>query len=94
MWPSYMHQYVPCTAREKRVHYAESGISCRGFKNDFFLDQSSYHMEAGIDMAVTAFLSIFTSVTGAIPKFTANGGSVRENVALQNVQVSPNPVHY
>ncbi|CAG0881319.1 unnamed protein product [Darwinula stevensoni] len=50
------------------------------------LNLASYHLEAGIDMAVTAFLGIFTSITGAIPKFTANGGSVRENVALQNVQ--------
>ena len=33
-----------------------------------------------------AFLAIFTAVTGKIPQFKANGGTDRENLALQNIQ--------
>ena len=46
----------------------------------------SYHMSVGIDLAVKAFVSIFSTTTGLIPKFRIHGGSVRENLALQNVQ--------
>ncbi|QQP51706.1 Glutamine-dependent NAD(+) synthetase [Caligus rogercresseyi] len=46
----------------------------------------SYHMSVLIDSAVTAVIGIFSTVTGVIPKFRARGGSVRENLALQNVQ--------
>ena len=35
---------------------------------------------------VAAFLAVFTAVTGKIPKFKVNGGSSRENKALQNIQ--------
>jgi len=41
-----------------------------------------------IDIAVAALLSIFTSTLKLVPKFKANGGSLRENLALQNVQVA------
>jgi len=46
----------------------------------------SYHLNISIDMAVKAVLSIFSTVTGFFPKFKVRGGSVRENLALQNVQ--------
>lgn len=39
-----------------------------------------------IDAAVSAALNIFTVVTGLVPKFRVDGGSLRENLALQNVQ--------
>ena len=39
-----------------------------------------------IDTAVSAVLKIFTVVTGFVPKFRVDGGSLRENLALQNVQ--------
>lgn len=38
-------------------------------------------------MAVKGMLGIFSMVMGKWPKFRANGGSSRENLALQNVQV-------
>ena len=47
----------------------------------------STHMNINIDMAVKGILGIFSAVTGRWPQFRANGGSHRENLALQNVQV-------
>ena len=47
----------------------------------------SYHLAINIDSAVTAFLGIFTMVMGMVPKFKVHGGSPRENLALQNIQV-------
>nr|CAB3264188.1 glutamine-dependent NAD(+) synthetase [Phallusia mammillata] len=46
----------------------------------------SNHLELRIDTVVSALLMVFTAVTGFIPKFTAKGGSRRENLALQNNQ--------
>lgn len=48
----------------------------------------STHMNISIDMAVKGILGIFSVVTGRWPQFRANGGSNRENLALQNVQVT------
>ena len=47
----------------------------------------STHMNINIDMAVKGILGVFSVVTGRLPQFRANGGSHRENLALQNVQV-------
>uniref|UniRef100_A0A3Q4BJK3 Glutamine-dependent NAD(+) synthetase n=1 Tax=Mola mola TaxID=94237 RepID=A0A3Q4BJK3_MOLML len=46
----------------------------------------STHMNINIDVAVKGILGIFSVVTGKWPQFHANGGSQRENLALQNVQ--------
>ena len=47
----------------------------------------SHHLSVNIDNAVTALIGIFAEASqGQIPKFAAFGGTVRENVALQNVQ--------
>lgn len=48
---------------------------------------SSYHISLSIDTAVKAVLGIFSLVTRKLPRFSAHGGSSRENLALQNVQV-------
>ena len=47
----------------------------------------SYHLSIVIDTAVKAVLGIFSVATGQFPKFSVRGGSARENLALQNVQV-------
>lgn len=47
----------------------------------------SYHQSVVIDSAVSAILGIFQQITKLVPKFRVHGGSPRENVALQNVQV-------
>uniref|UniRef100_A0A1A7WZD9 Glutamine-dependent NAD(+) synthetase n=1 Tax=Iconisemion striatum TaxID=60296 RepID=A0A1A7WZD9_9TELE len=46
----------------------------------------SAHMNINIDLAVKGILGIFSAVTGRWPQFAAKGGSIRENLALQNVQ--------
>ncbi|XP_035250990.1 glutamine-dependent NAD(+) synthetase, partial [Anguilla anguilla] len=46
----------------------------------------SIHINLNIDMAVKGILGIFSVVTGKWPQFRVNGGSTRENLALQNVQ--------
>lgn len=46
----------------------------------------SYHLNISIDVAVTAVIGIFRTATGLIPQYKSNGGSLRENLALQNVQ--------
>uniref|UniRef100_A0A3B5L3H4 Glutamine-dependent NAD(+) synthetase n=1 Tax=Xiphophorus couchianus TaxID=32473 RepID=A0A3B5L3H4_9TELE len=46
----------------------------------------STHVNINIDVAVKGILGIFSVVTGRWPQFCANGGSNRENLALQNVQ--------
>ena len=44
-------------------------------------------MNVNIDAAVTAILGVFIAVVGIVPKFKVHGGSPRENLAMQNVQV-------
>uniref|UniRef100_A0A7N6A511 Glutamine-dependent NAD(+) synthetase n=1 Tax=Anabas testudineus TaxID=64144 RepID=A0A7N6A511_ANATE len=46
----------------------------------------STHININIDIAVKGILGIFSAVTGRWPQFQANGGSQRENLALQNIQ--------
>lgn len=48
----------------------------------------STHLSINIDAAVKGIISIFSAVTGMLPQFRASGGSRRENLALQNIQVS------
>lgn len=47
----------------------------------------SYHHGIVIDTAISAILGIFQHVTKLTPKFRVQGGSPRESLALQNVQV-------
>lgn len=47
----------------------------------------SYHHGIVIDTAISAILGIFQQVTKMTPRFKVQGGSPRENLALQNVQV-------
>ncbi|KAI8336571.1 hypothetical protein BC941DRAFT_494830 [Chlamydoabsidia padenii] len=46
----------------------------------------SYHTDLNMDTVVQAIQSLFSLVTGRIPKFKAHGGSQTENLALQNIQ--------
>ncbi|XP_041662568.1 glutamine-dependent NAD(+) synthetase [Cheilinus undulatus] len=59
--------------------------TCRRAK-DLAGQIGSSHMNINIDMAVKGILGIFSVVTGRLPQFRANGGTHRENLALQNVQ--------
>jgi len=47
----------------------------------------SFHLSITIDVAVAAVLSVFSAALKLVPKFKVHGGGLRENLALQNVQV-------
>jgi len=47
----------------------------------------SFHLSVTIDTAVAAILGVFTAAMKLVPRFKVNGGGIRENLALQNVQV-------
>lgn len=49
-------------------------------------DINSYHYDVNIDMAVTAFVGLITAIFGKTPQYKVYGGTVRENLALQNIQ--------
>ncbi|PFH35638.1 putative glutamine-dependent NAD(+) synthetase protein [Besnoitia besnoiti] len=46
----------------------------------------SYHLTLMIDSITSAFTSVFSSETGFVPRFAAQGGSMTEDLALQNIQ--------
>ncbi|KAJ3005622.1 UNVERIFIED_CONTAM: glutamine-dependent NAD(+) synthetase [Siphonaria sp. JEL0065] len=49
-------------------------------------DIGSYHVNLNMDSVVSAIIGVFQTVTGKTPRFKLNGGSVAENLALQNIQ--------
>ncbi|XP_050390944.1 glutamine-dependent NAD(+) synthetase [Patella vulgata] len=53
---------------------------------DLASEVGSYHLSVSIDVACAAVMSIFTAATNLVPKFKVHGGSIRENLALQNLQ--------
>ncbi|XP_052004363.1 glutamine-dependent NAD(+) synthetase isoform X2 [Xyrauchen texanus] len=63
-----------------------SSEDTRNRAKDLAAQIGSNHLNINIDMAVKGMLGIFSMVTGKWPQFCANGGSARENLALQNVQ--------
>lgn len=63
-----------------------SSEDTRGRAKELAMQIGSNHVNINIDMAVKGLLGIFSMVTGRMPQFRANGGSTRENLALQNVQ--------
>ena len=50
-------------------------------------------MSINIESAVIAVLAVFTAVCGLVPKYKIHGGSPRENIALQNIQVTHDTAH-
>ena len=46
----------------------------------------SYHLSIKIDLMVKAVLQVFQITTGHMPRFSARGGSISEDLALQNIQ--------
>jgi len=86
--------YVPTDPRElcNRLFITcymgscNSSVETKKRAMDLSAEINSYHLNLVIDTAVSAVLKIFTVVTGFVPKFRVDGGSLRENLALQNVQ--------
>lgn len=46
----------------------------------------SYHLSIKIDTMVQAVVKVFSTTTGHTPRFSVRGGSVAEDLALQNIQ--------
>lgn len=46
----------------------------------------SYHLTVPIDLMVNAVIQVFTITTKLTPKFEVHGGSMAEDLALQNIQ--------
>ena len=46
----------------------------------------SYHHSIKIDVAVAAMIKIFSLATGKSPRFSSLGGTISEDLALQNIQ--------
>jgi len=46
----------------------------------------SYHTSLKIDTAVSAMIGIFQVATGKTPNFSSRGGTISEDLALQNIQ--------
>lgn len=46
----------------------------------------SYHSSVKIDNAVSAMIKIFQLATGKVPQFSSQGGTISEDLALQNIQ--------
>ena len=53
----------------------------------FVLSLCSHHEAITIDSVVNAAVGVFSKATGKAPRFRVEGGSNRENLALQNIQV-------
>ena len=87
--------YVPTEPRElcSRVLYTcymgteNSSTKTKQMAADLAQELGASASSMLIDTAVTAVLRIFTTVIGCNKlRYTAQGGEVRENLALQNVQ--------
>jgi len=86
--------YTPTSARNlanRILHtcYMASENSSKATKNraKAISEQiGNFHLNANIDGIVSAFLSLFVHLTGSRPQFKVNGGSLPENLALQNIQ--------
>lgn len=46
----------------------------------------SYHLTIKIDLVVAAMIKMFSLVTNKEPQFKSNGGTITEDLALQNIQ--------
>lgn len=49
-------------------------------------DLGAYHLSANIDRMVAAVVYCFEKLTGKVPRYRLHGGSIAENLALQNIQ--------
>ncbi|KAL8771461.1 MAG: hypothetical protein Q9209_003131 [Squamulea sp. 1 TL-2023] len=63
-----------------------SSSATRQRAKDLAHDIGAYHVNIDIDNVTTAIINVFYSWSSWMPKFKSAGGSVAENLALQNIQ--------
>ncbi|KAL7753968.1 glutamine-dependent NAD(+) synthetase [Sorochytrium milnesiophthora] len=86
--------YVPLDPNEfcsRILHTCYMGTTnssneTRGRAKELAKAMGAYHMDVNIDTVVSALTTLFKQSTGKTPKFKLHGGSVAENLALQNIQ--------
>ena len=65
---------------------SNSSEDTRNRAEHFAFEISSYHISVNIQRIIDVCISVFTGVVNRLPKFGADGGTARENLALQNIQ--------
>ncbi|KAL8896213.1 MAG: hypothetical protein Q9192_003212 [Flavoplaca navasiana] len=63
-----------------------SSSDTRTRARDLSHDMGSYHVNIDIDSVTTAIVNVFYSWSNWMPRFKSGGGSLAENLALQNIQ--------
>lgn len=86
--------WVPSTAQELANHVLHTTFM--GTENSSEKTQSrakrlgeaigSYHLSITIDVMVQAVVKVFSLTTGNTPRFSVQGGTMAEDLALQNIQ--------
>lgn len=86
--------WIPSTSQELcgRIFHTcymgstNSSAETRNRAKDLAQDIGAYHTDLNIDTVADALKTLFTTVTGFVPRFRVHGGSNTENLALQNIQ--------
>lgn len=63
-----------------------SSSRTRDLSNRIADELGAYHVATTVDTITAAFLSVFKCITGWEPRFERHGGTIEEDVALQNIQ--------
>ncbi|KAK7399074.1 hypothetical protein VNO78_10249 [Psophocarpus tetragonolobus] len=91
---NYKDGQYPTDSREfaKRIFYtvfmgSENSSEMTRARAKLLADEiGSWHLDVSIDGVVSAFLSLFQTLTGKRPRYKVDGGSNVENLSLQNIQ--------
>jgi NAD+ synthase (glutamine-hydrolysing) len=86
--------YVPVDPRELagRIFHTvywgteNSSAETRARARKLSEEIGAYHMSVSIDTIIASILAFFFAVTGRTPRFQSAGGSLQEDLALQNIQ--------
>ncbi|KAI0955406.1 glutamine-dependent NAD(+) synthetase [Taiwanofungus camphoratus] len=86
--------YLPADPREfsNRIFHTcymgteNSSIDTRRRAKELAEAIGSHHIDLNMDTLVTAVRNLFSFVTGVKPQYRVHGGSMAENLALQNIQ--------
>ena len=63
-----------------------SGVETRKRSEELAKEVGARHMDVRVDSLVAALVALFAAVTGKKPRFKVHGGTIAENLALQNIQ--------
>jgi len=81
--PQELTQRIFCTTY---MGSKNSSSDTRKRAKDLARDIGAYHVNIDIDSVTTAIVNVFYTWSNWLPRFKSSGGSVAENIALQNIQ--------